>query len=248
MPDVAARRVPPIAERLAHPSFPQPEDPDALVWRYMDLAKFIVLLDGHRLHLTRLDRMYDPYEGAPTRAIEDDPDAPPLEELRDILHRARRATYINAWYLGEHESEAMWRLYCRGGQGVALQTRYARLVETAAAHPDFYVGQVRYIDYDTERFPEADLFSPLMHKRIAFAHEREVRLVAVLPAALDSANPPGPAGIDIEWDPEAMVECVFIDPYADGYFAKAVEAVVEHLAPRLAEHVVWSRMRVAPLL
>lgn len=223
------------------PRFPQPDDARAPVWRYMDLAKFIGLLDERRLHLTRLDHLDDPFEGTPVG-----PDAPSPGEAR-AHGRVRRAVYVSSWYLGEHESEAMWRLYCPGGQGVALRTSYARLADTAAAQPDTWVGMVRYLDYDAARLPERDLLAPVMHKRIAFAHEREVRIVAVRPEALDDGRP-GPSGVELEWDPAAMVDEVYIDPYAEAYFAGAVRAVVRRMAPTLEPRLVWSRMQVAPLL
>jgi hypothetical protein len=220
------------------------DDPAATLWRYIDLAKFIDLLDARRLHLTRLDRLGDPYEGTAPAGGRDGP----LEALRAMARRARRAAYVSSWYLGEDESEAMWRLYCPGGQGVALRTRYAQLEETAAAHPHMHVGRVRYIDYDADPLPAPDLLAPVLHKRVAFAHEREVRLIAVLPQALDDPRAGGPPSLEIEWDPERFVDRIHIDPYADDHFAKAVRAVVRRMAPALEPRLVWSRLTVAPLV
>lgn len=38
--------------------------PDAKLWRYMDLAKFLSLLESCSLFFTRLDHFQDPFEGA----------------------------------------------------------------------------------------------------------------------------------------------------------------------------------------
>lgn len=39
-------------------------EPDAKLWRYMDLAKFLSLLESNSLFFTRLDHFVDPFEGA----------------------------------------------------------------------------------------------------------------------------------------------------------------------------------------
>ena len=44
-----------------HPRIPAP---DAKLWRYMDLAKFLSLLESSSLFFTRLDHFQDPFEGA----------------------------------------------------------------------------------------------------------------------------------------------------------------------------------------
>jgi hypothetical protein len=39
------------------------------------------------------------------------------------------------------------------------------------------MGKVRYIDYATERLPMMNMFEYIMHKRLSFKFEREVRAV-----------------------------------------------------------------------
>ena len=46
-----------------HPSFPPPPDPHVPVWRYMDLTKFVWMLQMKALYFCRADRLGDPYEG-----------------------------------------------------------------------------------------------------------------------------------------------------------------------------------------
>jgi hypothetical protein len=43
-----------------------------------------------------------------------------------------------------------------------------------------YVGCVNYIDYETQSFKVGSILYPVMHKRLSFAHENEVRLVKYL--------------------------------------------------------------------
>lgn len=47
-----------------HPNFDAPSDPDISVWRYMNLAKFVSMLQGDALYFARPDRMTDEFEGS----------------------------------------------------------------------------------------------------------------------------------------------------------------------------------------
>jgi hypothetical protein len=55
----------------SHPSFPQPEDTGVSVWRYIDLSKFVWMLQRKALYFTRADLLGDPYEAYYTRAMAD---------------------------------------------------------------------------------------------------------------------------------------------------------------------------------
>ncbi len=53
-----------LQNKLEHPCFPQPEDGSVRIWRYLDLAKFIWLLEKQKLYLSRLDSLNDRFEGS----------------------------------------------------------------------------------------------------------------------------------------------------------------------------------------
>lgn len=43
-----------------------PSKLDIPIWRYVDFAKFVDLLERRQLHFARLDQLGDPFEGAPS--------------------------------------------------------------------------------------------------------------------------------------------------------------------------------------
>ncbi len=47
-----------------HPAFPEPDDPSAVIWRYMDAPKFEWLVNCGRLFMPSADRLGDPLEGS----------------------------------------------------------------------------------------------------------------------------------------------------------------------------------------
>jgi hypothetical protein len=95
-----------------------------------------------------------------------------VERLRRGL---LRCAHVSCWRSGE-ESEAMWRLYCPGGDGVAVRTTFAKLRDSVT-DPHTCVSEVKYFDYKTGRFlRHKHDWDPAFHKRIAFKHEQEVRV------------------------------------------------------------------------
>lgn len=98
--------------------------------------------------------------------------------------------------MNEIESAAMWDLYAKRDQGIALQTTYAKLAACLPAkvpgrsfepaqHPggrtvippsNIYVGEVVYV-YETDAMVTGNALIPYIHKRKSFEHERELRAV-----------------------------------------------------------------------
>src|SRR5437870_3042737 len=103
-----------------HPVFAAPDDPQASLWRYMDFAKLVSLLQSGSLHFARADRLGDPFEGsysAPFHlALETElAQALPPEAVQQATTNFHTATqgmpqriYVNCWHVNEYESVAMW--------------------------------------------------------------------------------------------------------------------------------------------
>ena len=243
-------------EKLNHPCFPQPMDPTISVWRYMDLAKFIWLLDRRMLYLSRLDLLGDPHEGSTPRFLAEIRDKQIRElidkkelkpvDLGEINRRVRNSLYVNCWQAGETESEAMWRLYCPEGNGVAIQTTYERLVDSVSSDPNMHIGCISYINYERTGFPFDNLLYPAMHKRMSFAHENEVRLVKHVGEFLNP-DKPSPDGYMVDWPLEDTVSKIFVNPYASGHYHDVVMSVVRKFCPALEDKVQWSYMRADPV-
>lgn len=242
-------------EKLQHECFPQPPDPQIRVWRYLDLAKFVWLLSNRKLWLSRIDLLQDSYEGTTPRILVAARDQYFKSEGLDniaaqwpgITQRSRTATYASCWHSGNAESEAMWRLYCPSNEGVAIQTTYQKLVDSIADDRRLYIGLVTYLDYESQMFPLNNFFYHVMHKRISFEHEREVRLVKTLFEFMNPDATGGPVGIAVDWDIQAVVEAIYVDPYAPPYFADVVQKIVKGFAPNLEQLVRWSQMRADPM-
>ncbi len=241
--------------KLAHPSFLQPGDTSAKVWKYMDLAKLIWALSNNKLYLRRVDLLNDPHEGSIPKLLAKLRDefltqqgvpAQFLAQQQEIGRSNRSSCYVSCWRMGNSESEAMWRLYCPNGYGVAFQTTYQKLVDSIAHESALYIGCVRYIDYEREGFHLDNIFNSIMHKRVSFSHENEVRLVKTLPDYWGLPVRVGSPGITVDWSVDNTAERLFVDPYAGHWFLDVVTTVVGTYAPKLVDKIQWSEMRGEP--
>jgi len=132
--------------------------------------------------------------------------------------------------MNEHESAAMWKLYTRTNEAVAVQSTYATLrkclPDGQSAQPRVYLGTVQYVDYDTETIPEGNAFWPLVHKRRGFAHEHELRAVTA-DMELAASGKQAPSGITIPVEVDRLVHRVVIAPTAPTWFPDLVARIVE---------------------
>jgi len=148
--------------------------------------------------------------------------------------------------MGNHESEAMWRLYCGTSQGVALVLPYSRLRDSLD-DPTTFLGIVSYVDFETEVFSLHNMLNPVMHKRREFKHEDEARVVSWRPPADgDWLTVELPPSIALPWAPEEHVERIVVSPYADAWYLDTIRELVDRIAPPLGERIEPSPMGGGP--
>lgn len=149
---------------------------NAILWRYMDFTKYISLLDRRALFFARADTLDDPYEGSVTAATP----RLPGEHTGGLvaLRRAMRSNiFVNCWHESDNESAAMWKLYARDA-GIAVRSTFTSLARSIQTEHSIYIGRVKYIDYVADPMPTKNIFTPFLHKRRSFEHEREVRAIS----------------------------------------------------------------------
>ena len=242
-----------------HPLFESPP-PEAALWRYLDFTKFVTLLDKQALFFPRADKLGDPFEGSYTKfnvAIRPTlygDEIPPhaLRDMSNFVRESRRFTLVSCWHWSDHESAAMWRLYSRESDGVAIKTSFGSLAQSfEKATEDIFIGQVGYIDYDTTFIREDNTMAPFLYKRKSFEHEREVRaLTQKIPSRdgqTDLTHDVYDFGAYYEVDLSCLIEEVVVAPYAPRWFLELVRSVAKKYdlqasvhKSSLAEDPIWS--------
>ena len=224
-----------------HRSFNPPE-PTAVLWRYMDFTKFVSLLDTQSLYLARSDQLGDPFEGStPRMNVTLRPHRYPkefIDEISSIPLKAREMIFISCWHEAENESGAMWKLYSREHDGIAIRTEGQSLWDSLTNTDNTFVGRVSYIDYNHSLINEGNVFDPYLYKRQEFAHEREVRIVR----CEMGSNPP--VGIYHEVDLSVLVKGIVVAPYAEDWFAELVRSVASRY--ELGDYVTRSSLSESP--
>ncbi|MCU1240609.1 MAG: hypothetical protein JWO71_1335 [Candidatus Acidoferrum typicum] len=158
----------------------QPEDQDAVIWRFVNMKKFRDLVDTQELYFCRADLFsQDETEGLPPENYKPFPHLNPLDlnDRRQIddsigsVAQDREAFYINCWHLFREETCKMWEQY--GKDGVAICSRYRLLkTELYAMKDRAFIGLVKYGSAHMEGW---NLFRFITHKRKEYAAEQEVR-------------------------------------------------------------------------
>jgi len=222
-----------------HPVFEKPENENAKIWRYIDFTKYVSLLDKSALFFTRADKLGDPFEGSYSKAnIDLRPTVYKGKIPQDMLgtmsalfEQVRKFTVINCWNLSEYESAAMWKLYLKSNEGIAIQSTFNRLKDSLKDDDcNIYIGRVKYIDYEKEWMPEGNSFYPFIHKRKSFEHEQELRAVSQkLPSKggkIDlSIKPSYDDGIYVPVDLGILIEKIYIAPTSPEWLNELVKSV-----------------------
>lgn len=218
-----------------HPVFAAPSNTKIRVWRYMDLSKFIWLLQRRALYFCRCDMLGDPYEGYITKnytvnldqhiaAALQDPKVAAIPNVEQVIRSnfgmfakfaksMRTQLFVNCWHMNEFESPAMWKLYASHHDSICIQSTYERLAEQLPE--TCFLGMVKYIDYNTSEIAFGNMLNFIVHKRVAFSHEHELRAVI-----WESGDPnlhfikSGDQGRLIPVNVEKLVERIFISPDA----------------------------------
>ena len=205
----------------------------------MDFTKFVSLINSRQLYFTRSDKFDDPFEGSlPRMNVEDRQSFFNSDESQgdpNIIGRFRKKLTeyiaINCWHMNEYESAAMWKLYLKSDEGIAIQSTYSRLRQSLIDNEAIYLGMVKYIDYETELIiNNINSYSPFAYKRLSFEHEKEVRAVIErLPKGdmgIDMSQTTIEHGVKVKVDLELLIDNIYIAPSAPSWLSDLVKAVV----------------------
>lgn len=189
----------------AHPSAGELPHDNTIIWRFMNLAKFLSAISTSSLYFSQgsVLRTIDPYEGSRplknllffqlmssnerfAKAFLKIPDTEKLpENFMEVFsvetHKKLGAifsstTYINCWHMSEHESAFLWSVYASISDGICIKSNVARLKKSLELEKrPIYIGPVQYIDYQIDGIDGGNMLNPFFKKRKSFESEKELR-------------------------------------------------------------------------
>ena len=220
----------------------------------MSFSRFMWLLQRKLLWIGRSDTLDDPWElainptyleevrqRAPTGPIGQSRKKSTDEHAAGVYDYWRKSTFISCWCASEHESHALWRVFCGNKEGIAIQTTVGKL---EAAFGNVPLQKVRYAE------PKA-LGRTLTHEDVAllkrpfFDFEKEARAIF----RDDTPNPKltkREFGFTFPFDPTEILESVAVHPEADVSFYETVLGAIDVNTKLLRDKVSWSTMREPP--
>lgn len=159
--------------------------------RYLDLPKLVDFLRTGELYLGQASRFDDRLEGTLPEGIRRT-----IRELSGYVaqngdpteweNKNKDRSYLGCWTLGAKDNMALWKLYGRSAESVAITTTVEKLRMAApqwARYGKVNVKKVRYIDHDGHIPNGAYAFDEGVFgfKHHAYAFEKEVRIVITCP-------------------------------------------------------------------
>jgi len=154
-----------------------------------------------------------------------------VPQTRSLFKNISSCLMVNCWYRSDHESEGMWGRYSK--DGVAVRTSIGALKKafvSDAQQPVVHLGAVKYLDFASQNLVPSDCVTDDgqlmgMIKRMAYAHEREVRMYVTGERSARDLTIHTPASTKISVDVDALVEGVIVSPLGDRALEDAVKTV-----------------------
>ncbi len=209
------------------------------LWRYMDLAKFISMLEQEALWLARVDTLKDKHEGRFPDEMKhllekaylqfDDSDKSPVKNADDFQDYVVKNTFVSCWHKNFDENMVMWEIYGRDNNAVAVKTNVgdieSHIDSSALTGNCFNMRNITYKRADEIR-GEIPYENSCFIKRPHFSYEQEVRI------SLDRYMPHNsskntPYGYQLPVDLNKLINEIVIRPDSPDWFHAVVKSITD---------------------
>jgi hypothetical protein len=209
------------------------------LWRYMDVSKFISLIEKKALWLARSDTVRDKHEGRfpddMRKAIEkayesfEDRDDSVVKDADDFQDYLRKNTFINCWHKNFDENMVMWEIYGRDTNALAIQTTVEKLKDSI--DPSNLSGHSLILKNVT--YQRADEISGVLLyeecffiKRPHFSFEEEVRISLDTYSRINPTKKT-PYGYHLPVSINDLIEKILIHPDSPDWFIDVINSIVK---------------------
>lgn len=151
-------------------------------------------------------------------------------ELKDLSSKERKRYYVSCWHANEEQSDAMWKLYAKGTEGVAIRTTSKNLHDSLEDAPEqLWHYKVIYADSEREPTHGGSMLRACLTKRLPFEHEKETRVIWYNDKEASNSlqkNDIKTEGFYVKCNLETLIKQVFIAPTEKPWLAPLVEDVL----------------------
>lgn len=225
---------------------------DFSIVKYLDLSKFISLLQRHALFFCRIDKLEDKFEGLTSKAnyefrikyyenLRDEKffnKWPNDNDLIDLVSKTyhfendlRSIFCVNCWNMYNGESIALWKIYSDVEKGIMIKSSISSLIESfKVSQNEIYLSKVKYIDYHTDIMPDGNIIFPFVHKNLPYSYENEIRLLHKVNDTgwkYDWSKEEVEEGIFVNIDLKILINEIVISPYSPNWFINLIKNLLE---------------------
>lgn len=217
---------------------------DTVIWKYLDISKFISLISKKSLWLARVDTFKDEHEGVfpiemkqTLNKIYEEFEKNgktkdgPIKNTSDFQQYLIKNAYINCWHLNLDENMVMWEIYGKTENSIAIRTTVKDLKDSLSKKDlkkfKHNIAFEPVIYEKPDNVPGRLTYqSPFFIKRPHFHFEKEVRLF------LSTYSTKRPTidtlvGHEISINLKTIIKDIYIHPDATDWFFEAVQALVD---------------------
>lgn len=209
------------------------------LWRYMDLSKFISLIEKNTLWLARADTFRDKREGrfpddmrkATEKAFETYGSSydSPFKDAGDVQDYLQKNTFISCWHKNFDENMVMWEIYGGNNNALAIQTTVEKIRDNIC--PEKLNGDslvLREVIYEQpENISGVLNFDACFFiKRPHFSFENEVR-ISLNTFSITNPSKNTPHGYYLPININGFVEKILIHPDSPDWLWDAIYSITK---------------------
>lgn len=225
------------------------------IGRYLDLIKFISILQNEALFFCRIDKLEDKFEGTSPklnirhqesfyRSIYNDPQGiktfnidesvkKSMTERKELEEKFKKINCVCCWNKFTIESYAMWKIYSDMDKGLMITSSIEKLKESFEKTPEvIQLSEINYIDHETDLIDNpGNLTSAIIHKHKAFSFEEEIRLIHQVKDRAgffyDWESEKIKNGKNLKVDLNVLIDEVILSPYSPEWFLEMVKDLMK---------------------
>ncbi|MEQ9278323.1 MAG: hypothetical protein RLN83_02415 [Balneola sp.] len=232
-----------------------------ILWRYMDLEKFLDLIINNRIFLSKTSTLSDKYEstlplnnrndlkGYLEKRIDDlNKVESKLFGIDQVIRRTKESTYVSSWSMHDGESYALWKIYLNNSRiGVAVKTTSSLLRKSISKHQEEPIEELNLepVTYSKRRkFDnllgenlEVNKHLIVTNKNLFYKFEEEARLYTILWHVKKKGFDLNKPGIFLNIDAHTLIDEIYLSPFVNSWFTPLFEKLISSVSPNLAKRV-----------
>jgi hypothetical protein len=206
------------------------------IWRYMDLWKFLDIIDNSRMYLSQASQFQDKLDGRiPNHTLKSADKGHPLKQIDSFSESSLKFShYISCWSSEAKETYPMWKVYSDYRTAVAIKTTVSDLIDSISEEEkDIYIGKIKYVNPNENYLFNGNTFQFFFEKRDYFSFENEIRILTTLEYNGNQELLKLPPGTFVKTKPEFIIKEIKLAPLASDSFKNLIELKLSNAGLRV---------------